>query len=76
MSQIIEPERHGMWIAASFIVALIGVVFALIAFNRANTALVGLQTEILLLNKKVEDIKKTIPPMTPPVAQSPATANK
>lgn len=66
MSNIIEQERHGLWIAASVIIGIVAVVMALLAFNRANAALVGLQAEILILNKKVEDMRRTLPP---PAAQ-------
>lgn len=74
MSNIIDEERHGLWIAASVIIGIAAVIMALIALNRANATLIGLQAEILLLNKKVESMRTTQPPaqLAPPVAKADA----
>lgn len=61
---IIEPERHGIWIAVTFIIALLAFVVAIIGFNRTNDLLYITQTEVLLLNKKIENVS--------PAASAPA----
>ena len=50
---IIEPERHGIWIAVTFILALLALVVALVGINRSSTADATMAMEILLLNQKM-----------------------
>ncbi len=57
INHIIEPERHGLWIAAGFIVALLALVLGLAANQKVNTILVGTQAQILVLHKQVESMK-------------------
>ncbi len=54
---IIEPERHGLWIAVGFIVALLALVMSAVAMYRIKVVAVGTQTEVLVLNKKIEQLK-------------------
>jgi hypothetical protein len=54
IKHVIEPERFGIWIAVTFVIALLALVMAFIAINRADEAAMITQTEILLLNKKIE----------------------
>lgn len=68
MNHIIEQERHGFWIAASFIVGLLALVTAFSAIWRLNTTLVGTQMEIVLLNNKIDTIKKAGQPTAPATA--------
>ncbi len=56
---IIEPERLGLWVAVTFVIALLALVVALIGLNRTNDLLYITQTEALLLNKKIENAKPT-----------------
>lgn len=53
-NHIIEPERHGIWIASTFVLALLALVIAIIGLNRTNDLMYMTQTEVLLLNKKIE----------------------
>lgn len=61
VNHIIEPERHGIWIAATFVIALLALVIALIGLNRVNDLLYVTQTEVLLLNKKIEGSSPAVP---------------
>ncbi len=54
MKHIIEPERLGLWTAATFVVALLALVLAMIGLHRSNDLMYMTQTEALLLNKKIE----------------------
>lgn len=56
---IIEPERLGLWVAVTFVIALLALVVALIGLNRTNDLLYITQTEALLLNKKIENANPT-----------------
>lgn len=57
LDKIIEPERHGMWIATTFIVALLALVMAFYAASRVRGTFYATQTEVLMLNKKIEQLK-------------------
>lgn len=57
VKHIIEPERFGVWIAATFILALLALVLALVGINRNMDLTYITQGEVLLLNKKIEDIR-------------------
>ncbi len=57
MKHIIEPERQGLWIAVTFIIALIAFVVALVGIIRINSTAAATQLEILTLNQKIEDTK-------------------
>jgi len=57
IKHIIEPERLGIWTAATFILALLALVVALIGLNRSSDLMYMTQAEVLLLNKKIEDVK-------------------
>jgi hypothetical protein len=54
IKHVIEPERFGIWIAVTFVIALLALVMAFIAIDRADESAMVTQTEILLLNKKIE----------------------
>jgi hypothetical protein len=58
MKHIIEPERLGLWTAATFILALLALVLAIIGLNRGSDLMYMTQAEALLLNKKIEDAKQ------------------
>ncbi len=53
LKHIIEPERQGLWIAATFIIALLALVLAIIGIQRADELTDITQTEVVLLNKKI-----------------------
>jgi hypothetical protein len=73
MSPIIEQERHGFWIAASFIVALLALVLAFSTLWRLNSVMVGSQMEIFALNSKIETLKGKV--ATPAAAPMSAAAD-
>lgn len=56
IKHIIEPERLGLWVAATFVIALLALVLALVAYNRTNDLMYITQAEVLLLNKKLEAV--------------------
>jgi hypothetical protein len=56
---IIEPERLGLWVAVTFVIALLALVVALIGLSRTNDLMYVTQTEVLLLNKKIEKANPT-----------------
>ncbi len=55
MKHIIEPERMGLWVAATFVIALLALVLALIGLSRHDELLDVTQAEVLILNKKIEN---------------------
>ncbi len=73
VNHVIDPERHGIWIAATFVIALLAMVVALIGLKQINELHLVTQTEILMLNKKVEDGQAAAPaaaaPAEPAAAQ-------
>lgn len=56
---IIEPERLGLWVAVTFVIALLALVVSLIGLSRTNDLMYMTQTEVLLLNKKIENANPT-----------------
>lgn len=54
IKHVIEPERFGIWIAVTFVIALLALVVALIALKQNNDLTAITQGEVLLLNKKIE----------------------
>lgn len=76
VKHIIDPERHGLWIAASFILALLALVVAFASMQRTNIVLVGTQAEVVALNNKIEALKaeKAAPAVAPTAAAAPAAA--
>lgn len=70
---IIDPQNHSTWIAASFIVALLALVVAVIGVYRNATTVVATQAQILKLNQKIEQLHgKTA--AAAPQAATPASA--
>jgi Tfp pilus assembly protein PilN len=55
---IIEPERHGLWIAATFVMALLALGLAVTSVVRANIVHNGTQMEVVILNQKIEALRK------------------
>lgn len=66
---IIEPERHGLWIAVAFILALLALGLAFASLQRVNVVLVATQAEVVALNNKIEKLK-----LASAKAEAPATA--
>jgi len=59
IKHIIEPERMGLWVAVTFIIALLALVMAFVGLNRGADLTYMTQAEVLLLNKKIENVKPT-----------------
>ena len=69
IKHIIEPERFGIWIAVTFVIALLALIIAIGAVKQANDLTAITQGEVLLLNKKIEGAPAaTATPAEPAVA--------
>jgi hypothetical protein len=68
MDHIIEPDRQGIWIAATFIVALLALVVAIVGVSRNNDLMYMTQTELLLINDKIEALQTGAAPPAAPAA--------
>lgn len=81
IKHIIEPERQGLWIAVTFIVALLALTLGFASLHRTNGVLVGTQAEVLFLNNKIEQLKAnsakaSAAPAAPAVAATETPAAK
>ncbi len=65
VNHVIEPERHGIWIAATFVIALLALILALIGLKQINELHLVTQTEILMLNKQIQDGQAAAPAAAP-----------
>ncbi len=54
---IIKTERHGLWAAAAFVLALLAVIIGLVAVKRVHQVTVGTQIEVLVLSKKIDKLE-------------------
>ncbi|GBG13161.1 MFS transporter [Novimethylophilus kurashikiensis] len=70
IKHIIEPERMGLWVASTFILALLALAVALIGIQRNKEVAYISQAEVLMLNKKIEALNKG---QTPPAASTQVT---
>lgn len=55
---LIEPERLGLWVAATFVLALLALVIGVIAMQRTATSFVVSQAEFVLLSEKVNEMER------------------
>lgn len=71
VNHVIEPERFGIWIAVTFVIALLALVVALVAVKNVNDLAAVTQAEVLMLNKKIEGDQAAVPaaPAEPAAAQ-------
>ncbi len=67
---IIEPERIGLWVAASFVLALLALVVAIVGIQRNAELAVVTQSEVMMLNKKIVETQPA------PATEAPATEVK
>lgn len=51
---IIEPDRMGLWVAVTFIIALLALIVGLVAIQRNRQLAYVTQAEVLMLNKKIQ----------------------
>ncbi len=82
-TQLIEPERHGVWIVAAFVLGLVALALSTVALYRINVVIEGTEKQIVILNNKIEKIKKDQPkpavpaqPQAAPAAPAPAAPSK
>lgn len=68
IKHVIEPERFGIWIAVTFVIALLALVVAIGAVKQTNDLTTITQGEILLLNKKIESSQPAAPAAAEPAA--------
>ncbi len=61
VNHVIEPERFGIWIAVTFVVAVLALILSLVAVNRTHELTTITQGEVLLLNKKIEGTQPVEP---------------
>lgn len=57
---IIEPERLGLWVAVTFILVLLSLVIGFVSLKRIFVTTAATQYEVVLLNQKIEDLRKTV----------------
>lgn len=69
INHMIEPERFSLWIAATFVIALLALVIALVGLNRSRDLLYMTQMEVLLLNKKIEHVHPSVVAPVAPAQQ-------
>lgn len=69
IKHIIEPERLGLWVAVTFAIALLALVMAFVGFNTSKDLMYMTQTEVLLLNKKIENLHPSASASTTPAQQ-------
>ena len=72
IKHIIEPERFGIWIAVTFVIALLALIVALGAVKQANDLTAITQGEVLLLNKKIEGAQPAVVAPAEPEAEAAA----
>ncbi len=58
---IIKPERQGLWTAAAFTLALLGLVAAMAGVFRVYELTYLTQAEFVLLNQKIADLQAQHP---------------
>ncbi|MDO9280926.1 MAG: hypothetical protein Q7T88_00935 [Methylotenera sp.] len=66
---IIEPERLGLWVAVTFVIALLALVTAFVGIKQSNDLMYVTQTEALLLNKKIETENSSAKTLATPAQQ-------
>jgi hypothetical protein len=74
MDNMIEPGRQGIWVAATFVMALLALVVAIVGVSRNNDLMYMTQTELLLINQKIEALQGGKAPAAAPAAPAAAAA--
>lgn len=67
-NHIIETERHGLWIAVTFILALMALSVGVVSMVRVKQIAVASQIEVLALHKRIQKIEKGLAPAAAPAA--------
>lgn len=71
-NHIIETERHGLWIAVTFILALLALSVGVVSMVRVQQVGVATQLEVLALHKRIQKIEKAAAPAAAPAEAAPA----
>lgn len=74
MDNLIEPARQGTWIATTFVLALLALVVAIVGVKRNSELLYMTQTELLLVNQKIEALQASKAPPVVAAPDAPAAA--
>lgn len=67
---IIEPERMGLWVAASFVLALFALVVAIVAIHRNTELAIVTQSEVMMLNQKIVEKQPSASAAEAPAAEA------
>ncbi len=69
---IIDMERVPVLAITGFVIALLALVVAFVGIHRTNVVVLGTQTEVLALNKKIQLLDKPSPAAAsqPPVEKA------
>lgn len=75
-NHIIETERHGLWIAVTFILALLALSVGVVSMVRVHQIAVLTQVEVLTLHKRIQKLEKAAAPaaQAAPAEAAPAEA--
>lgn len=77
-TQLIEPERHAVWIVAGFVLGLVALALCAVALYRIDVVAANTGAQIVFLNSKIEQMKsdqaKAAVPAPAPAQQAPAAA--
>jgi len=57
---LISPQNVPLWIVAGFIVALVALIVAFTGLYRTNMVLLATQAQVMVLNKKIEEVKSPV----------------
>lgn len=57
---IIEPERHGLWIAVTFVIALLALGISVVGIFRDYVVAAGTQTEVVILNQQIKNLQARV----------------
>lgn len=68
VNHVIEPERFGIWIAVTFVIALLALVLSIVAMKNTDELTAVTQAEVLMLNKKIEAGQSAAPAAAEPAA--------
>ncbi|MDI1301024.1 MAG: hypothetical protein PSX71_03890 [bacterium] len=75
-NHIIDQERQGLWIAATFVIALLALVLSFVNLDRNHALAVGTQIEVLGLHDHITSVERKVngSAATATPAQAPAAA--
>lgn len=57
-NNIIEQERHGLWIAVTLIIAILALVLSFINLHRTHALAALTQVQVLSIDKRLDNMSK------------------